>query len=111
MTSDVQAFALTIHTVTNAFKPEPTVELVRILRDVADQIEAGREYGKSAPVHDINGNHVGSFMLVDELAQREAKSAAPPFDVDTGRLASRDRMARQLRASGASGVSAKHQRR
>ena len=80
MTSDVQAFALTIHTGTNAL---PTVELVRILRDVADQIEAGREYGKSAPVHDINGNHVGSFMLVDELAQREAKSAAPPFDADT----------------------------
>jgi len=44
---------------------------VRILREVADQFEAGREYGKSVPVHDINGNHVGSFMLVDEL--RSAK--------------------------------------
>ena len=80
MTSDVQAFALTIHTGTNAFKPEPTGELVRILRDVADQIEAAREYGKSVPVHDINGNHVGSFMLVDELAQREAKRAPSPPD-------------------------------
>ena len=35
MTSDVQAFALTIHTGTNAFKPEPTGELVRILREIA----------------------------------------------------------------------------
>ena len=83
MTNYVQAFALTIHTGTDAFKPDPTGELVRILREVADQIEAGREYGKSVPVHDVNGNHVGSFMLVDEFAQREAKrvglaAAAPP---------------------------------
>ena len=71
MTSDVQAFALTIHTGTNAFKPEPTGELVRILREVAEQIEVGREYGKSVPILDIDGNAVGSFMLVDEL--RNAK--------------------------------------
>ena len=62
MISYVQAFALTIHTGSDVFKPDPTGELVRILREVADQIEAH-----------INGTHVGSFMLVDELAQREAK--------------------------------------
>ena len=71
MTSDVQAFALTIHTGTNAFKPEPTGELARILREIAEQIEVGYDYRKSVPVLDINGNAVGSFMLVDELAQRE----------------------------------------
>ena len=71
MISYVQAFALTIHTGTDAFKPEPTGELVRILREIAEQIEVGRDYRKSVPVLDINGNAVGSFMLVDELAQRE----------------------------------------
>ena len=58
----------------------PSPELARILREIADQIEAGRDYGKSVPVRDINGNDVGSFMLVDELAQREAKRAPPPPD-------------------------------
>ena len=80
MTSDVQAFALTIHTGTDAFKPDPSLELARILREVADQIEAGRDYGKSVPVRDVNGNDIGSFMLVDELAQREAKRAPSPPD-------------------------------
>jgi hypothetical protein len=51
--------------------PEPTGELVRILREIAEQIEVGCDYRKSVPVLDINGNAVGSFMLVDELAQRE----------------------------------------
>jgi hypothetical protein len=78
MTGDVQAFALTIHTGTNAFKPEPTGELVRILREVAKQIEVGCDYRKSVPVLDINGNAVGSFMLVDELAQREQVQAKIP---------------------------------
>ena len=73
MISYVQAFALTIHTGSDVFKPAPAPELARILREVADQIEAGLEHGKSVPLHDINGNHVGSFMLVDEFAQREAK--------------------------------------
>ena len=71
MTVDVQAFALTIHTGTDAFKPDPSGELVRILREIAEQIEVGYDYRKSVPVLDINGNAVGSFMLVDELAQRE----------------------------------------
>ena len=45
MTSDVQAFAPTIHTGTDAFKPDPSLELARILREIAEQIEVGREYG------------------------------------------------------------------
>jgi hypothetical protein len=69
MTSDVRPFAVTIHTGTDAFKPEPTGELVRILREIAEQIEVGRDYRKSVPVLDIKGNAVGSFML--ELAERE----------------------------------------
>ena len=44
---------------------------MRILREIAEQIEVGRDYRKSVPVLDINGNAVGSFMLVDELAERE----------------------------------------
>ena len=51
-----------------------------ILREIAEQIEVGRDYGKSVPVRDINGNDIGSFMLVDELAQREAKRAPSPPD-------------------------------
>ena len=43
--------------------PEPTGELVRILREIAEQIEVGCDYRKSVPVLDINGNAVGSFML------------------------------------------------
>jgi len=43
MINYVQAFALTIHTGTNAFKPDPTDELVRSLREVADRIEAGAQ--------------------------------------------------------------------
>jgi hypothetical protein len=57
---------VTIHTGTDAFKPDPSPELARILREVADQIEAGRDYGKSVPVSDV-----------DDLAQREAKRAPP----------------------------------
>ena len=78
MIRDVQAFALTIHTGTDAFKPEPTGELVRILREIAKQIEVGCDYRKSVPVLDINGNAVGSFMLVDELAQREGTRVGLP---------------------------------
>jgi hypothetical protein len=63
MTSDVQAFALTIHTGTDAFKREPTGELVRILREVAGQIEVGRDNRESVPIRDSNGNEVDSFML------------------------------------------------
>ena len=71
MISYVQAFALTIHTGTDAFKPDPSPELARILREIADQIEAGRDYGKSVPVRDINGNDVGSFSWLMSL--RSAK--------------------------------------
>ena len=71
MTGDVHAFALTIHTGSNAFKPEPTGELVRILREIAKQIEVGCDYRKSVPILDINGNAVGSFMLVDQQREQD----------------------------------------
>ena len=49
MISYVQAFALTIHTGTDAFKPDPSPELARILREIADQIEAGRDPRQVGP--------------------------------------------------------------
>ena len=41
-----------------AFQEDPAAEYARILRKVADEIEAGRTYGV---MHDYNGNRVGTW--------------------------------------------------
>ena len=38
-------------------------ELARILREIADQIEAGRQYDFFQTIRDINGNDVGRYAL------------------------------------------------
>lgn len=38
-------------------------EVARILRELADRIEAGNRNGQ---IYDVNGNHVGSFTLTSE---------------------------------------------
>ncbi len=55
---------LTISMDNAAFEDMPGVELARILRTVARQIE-GSEHGDSGkfPVLDINGNNVGSVIV------------------------------------------------
>jgi hypothetical protein len=55
-------FTVTIETDNDAFTPDPRPELARILRRVADHIEAGLDAGTLA---DINGNTVGSFSLTE----------------------------------------------
>lgn len=46
-----------------AFDEAPMSELARILRIVADALEAGT---LGAPVHDFNGNQVGRFDVTGE---------------------------------------------
>ena len=38
-------------------------ELARILREIADQIEAGRQYDFFQTIRDINGNDVGRYAI------------------------------------------------
>ena len=58
-------FVLTIDMDNAAFEEVPSVEVARILRDVAERIEYHPNFspGHSQPVHDINGNLVGSFSV------------------------------------------------
>ncbi len=51
-------FTLSINLENEAFSPDFSPEVARILRRVADQVEAGITEGKT---RDINGNTVGSF--------------------------------------------------
>lgn len=38
-------------------------ELARILREIADQIEGGRQYDFFQTIRDVNGNDVGRYAL------------------------------------------------
>ena len=56
-------FKLSITTDNAAFSEEeggPNAEVARLLREVADDIENGRECGT---IMDINGNNVGKYSL------------------------------------------------
>lgn len=58
-------FGLTLRTANAAFHPEfgdGSDEVARILRDVADRVEAGDRTGV---VRDINGNPVGTFRMTN----------------------------------------------
>jgi len=46
-----------------AFEGNPGIEISRILRKVADKVEAGQEAGK---IMDVNGNSVGEFRLQED---------------------------------------------
>ncbi len=56
-------FTLLIETGNAAFEPFVEGELARILRALADQIEAGPLGHRFQPVFDLNGNEVGSVAL------------------------------------------------
>ena len=56
-------FEIDIKTENEAFDP-PGPEIARILRDIADQVEANK-YTDGLPIFDINGNPVGAWFCVD----------------------------------------------
>ncbi|HWC37359.1 MAG TPA: hypothetical protein VG476_02465 [Acidimicrobiales bacterium] len=49
----------------DAFHPEPGPEIARILRVVADRMEAGEDASRPVVIRDINGNVVGTYKLTD----------------------------------------------
>ncbi len=52
-------FKLTIDISNDAFQPDSGPELVRILREVANQVEYGLSDARG--VYDINGNKIGEW--------------------------------------------------
>lgn len=59
-------FKLTISTTNDAFGPadyDRNEEVARILRDAADRLSSGQDYG---PTMDVNGNTTGAFGFVRE---------------------------------------------
>ena len=47
----------------NATNDSAAPELARILREIADRIEAGTDYGWFKTILDVNGNDVGRYAL------------------------------------------------
>lgn len=62
----MRRFHLHITAENAAFGEEPAGEIARILREVANRIEAGENIDKYRNLHDLNGNVVGVFALKDE---------------------------------------------
>lgn len=58
-------FILKFDTDSDAFADDPTIEIARILRHVADRVESGEDCGRYLTVFDINGNDVGRFKHND----------------------------------------------
>lgn len=54
---------LTIDTDTDAFSEAPGIEIARVLRKVADEIENGCTLGRIA---DVNGNAIGLYEVTDD---------------------------------------------
>lgn len=52
-----------IETNNSAFKEDLRGELVRCINEVIDKLQVG--FVKEAPIHDTNGNLVGSFKLTN----------------------------------------------
>lgn len=47
----------------DAFQPDPSAEIARALRIIANRIESGDPYGTFRNIQDSNGNIVGVFAL------------------------------------------------
>ena len=63
-------FAVSFDTDNAAFAElEPELEVARILRALADDVELHRASGKFQPVRDSNGNTVGTWKLNYEEAR------------------------------------------
>jgi hypothetical protein len=63
MPEEDKLFCLTINCENDAFHPDPTQELVRILREVAKRLERGESFSTFQTLHDVNGNDVGRAAL------------------------------------------------
>ena len=50
---------ITIESGNAAFSPDPSFELARILRDLADRVERDGSVPDGLPLRDVNGNTVG----------------------------------------------------
>lgn len=59
-------FRLTINCENNAFQPNPSFELARILSEIADRLRSLGTPDYAAPIRDINGARVGSYIFEGE---------------------------------------------
>jgi hypothetical protein len=59
----MQKFELNINCRDDAFQPDARPEVVRILRDIATQLENGETAAFYRTILDSNGNDVGRFKL------------------------------------------------
>lgn len=59
---DKVEFEMKLHSSNAAFDENPSAETARILREIADDIEASVTYCEGN-VRDINGNTIGSFSF------------------------------------------------
>jgi hypothetical protein len=58
----------------DSFEPDPGPELARILRGIADRIEAGDTYDTFRTILDVNGNDIGRFALKPDWYYDEQRS-------------------------------------
>lgn len=56
-------FTVEIELENAAFHPNPEPEVSRLLRIVAERLRRGEDVGDGYPIHDINGNRVGTARL------------------------------------------------
>lgn len=59
-------FQLEIALKGEAFSPDPGPELIRLVRSVADKLEADPLASSSGGVKDLNGNRCGSWWIESE---------------------------------------------
>ena len=59
-------FELWIYTDNAAFDSPPNIEVARILRGIANGLDAGEDYLFYETLRDINGNDVGRAKFIEE---------------------------------------------
>lgn len=57
------SFSMNVDSGNDIFQSDPTTELVRILRETADKIDAGNYFSYFGQIKDIQGNSIGQFAL------------------------------------------------
>jgi len=59
------SYSIQIETGNDAFQPDPAQEIARILRTLADKLEAGADLSEAITLRDYNGNNVGAAIAAD----------------------------------------------
>lgn len=59
----MRRFTVDIELDNDAFHPHPEPEVSRLLRIVAERLRWGEDMGDGYPIHDINGNRVGTARI------------------------------------------------